>query len=118
MPMTSVAVNRAHTMAITASFTASKISRPCGVTAAPLNLALNPLKLNRVGRRVQPGDEAPTPKSQKKKGGTLRPRPPYRSYVRNQPVKGRIRISTRRFCALPSGVAFVATGLRELLPAT
>ena len=36
----------------------------------------------------------------------------------DQPVNGRIRISTRRFWALPSGVALEATGLRELLPAT
>ena len=36
----------------------------------------------------------------------------------DQPVNGRIRISTRRFWALPSGVSFEATGLRELAPAT
>ena len=54
-----------------------------------------------------------------KKGDVVRRRPARVVKARgDQPVNGRIRISTRRFIALPSGVALDATGLRELLPAT
>ena len=54
----------------------------------------------------------------KKRGGAERAAPSSCSGFADQPVKGRIRISTRRFWALPSGVALEPIGARALMPAT
>ncbi len=55
--------------------------------------------------------KAEGPHAARRRKSPNRVRPRFR-----QPVNGRIRISTRRFWARPSAVAFEATGARDDMP--